>query len=138
MVEEETPVVADSLLFGVPVCFVPVRRGSDWCALAVFHALFPGVSVGGPGNLSLGLPHVPSKLRGVGFSQFSALVTNITPWVSFTSSRPCTAGRSYFRVRLRVTFRVSGNRVITSFVVFGTRSELLCPWSSPTLIPISS
>ncbi len=68
MVEQETPVVADPLLFGVPICFVPVRCGSDWCALAVFCALFPGVSLGGPGNLSLGLPRVLSELRGVGFS----------------------------------------------------------------------
>ncbi len=58
-----------------------MRRGSDWCALAVFRALFPRVSLGGPGNLSLGLPHVPSELRGVGFSQFSVLVTNVPPWV---------------------------------------------------------
>ncbi len=118
MVEEETPVVADSSLVGVPVCFVPVRHGSDWCALAVFRALFPEVSLGGPGNLPLGLPHVLSELRGVGFSQFSVLVTNVPPWVSFSSSRPCTGGRYYLRVKLRITFRVLGNRVITSFCSF--------------------
>ncbi len=95
-----------------------MRRGSDWCALAVFHALFPGVSLGGPGNLSLGLPHVPSELRGVGFSQLSVLVTNVPPWASFSSSRLCTGGRYYLRVRLWVTFQVSGNRVITSFRSF--------------------
>ncbi len=95
-----------------------MRRGSDWCALAVFRALFPGVSLGGPGNLSLGLPHVPSELRGVGFSQSSVLVTNVPPWVSFSSSKPCTGGHYYFRVRLRVTFRVSGNQIITSFRSF--------------------
>ncbi len=111
MVEEETSVVADSLLFGVPVCFVPVRRGSDWCALALFHALFPEVSLGGPGNLSLGLPHVPSELRGVGFSQSSVLVANVPLWVSFSSSRLCMGGRYNFRAWLLVTFRVSGNRV---------------------------
>ena len=115
-----------------------MRRGSDWCALAVFRALFPGVSLGGPGNLSLGPPHVPSELRGVGFSQFSVLVTNVPPWVLFSSSSPCSGGHYYFRARLRVMFRVSGNRVLPVFVVFGTRSELLCPWSSPTLTPISS
>ncbi len=82
MVEEETPVVADFSLFGLPVCFVPVQCGSDWCTLAVFHALFPGVSLGGPNNLSLGLPHLLSELRGVGFSQFRVLVANVPPWVS--------------------------------------------------------
>ena len=64
--EDETPVVAD-FIFGTPVRFVSVRRGSDWCALAVFRALFFGVSLGGPGNWSLGLPHVLSEFKGCRF-----------------------------------------------------------------------
>ena len=75
--EEETPVVADFSLLVYPFVLSPVRRGSDWCALAVFRALLPGVSLGRPGNWSLGLPHSPSELRDVGFSQFSVLVTNV-------------------------------------------------------------
>ncbi len=43
------------VILGIPVYYVPVPHGSNWCALAVFHALFPGVSLGRLGNLSLGL-----------------------------------------------------------------------------------
>ncbi len=35
--------------------------------LAVFHVLFPRVSLGGPGNWSLGLPHVLSECKGCRF-----------------------------------------------------------------------
>ncbi len=64
--EDETPVVAD-FIFGAPVRFVPVRRGSDWCALAVFRALFPGVSLGGPANLSLSSSSCTERVKACRF-----------------------------------------------------------------------
>ncbi len=62
--EEETPMVADFFTFGTPVCFVPMWRGSNWCALAVFRALLPGVSLGGPGNWSLWPSSLTERVRG--------------------------------------------------------------------------
>ncbi len=92
------PVVADFYFLLYPSVLSP------YGVVPTGRALFARVSLGRPGNWSLGLPHVPSELRGVGFSQFSVLVTNVPPCVSFSSSRSCTGGRYYFRVRLRVTF----------------------------------
>ncbi len=79
-----------------------------------------------------------ASLRGVGSRQCSILVVNVPP-VGFVGSGRLSGGdvitlESGFRGNIVFT----GNRVITIFCSFGTRSELLCPWSCPMLSPISS
>ncbi len=66
-VEEETPVVADFSLSVHPSVLSPCGVVLAGVPLAVFRALFPGVSLGGPGNRSLGLHHVLSECKGCRF-----------------------------------------------------------------------
>ena len=75
------------------------------------------MSLGGPGNWFLGLPHLPSELRGVGVSPFSVLVTNVPLWVPLVVV-DCVGGSCHFRVRCWVNFRVSGNWVYYQFLWF--------------------